>query len=104
MGWEATLSIFFYGIYTAAIIVSALFVLIPGISLVGILFISQMVNGILLPIILVFVLLTINDKEVMGRYTNGFVFNAVTWITVVALILVSLLLIPVTIIQQLGGG
>jgi len=95
---------FFYSIYTAALIIAALFVLLPGIPLIGVLFISQMVNGILLPIILVFVLLIINDKAVMGRYTNGFVFNAVTWITVVALIFVSLLLIPVTIIQQINGG
>lgn len=95
---------FFYGIYTAALIVAALFVLLPGIPLIGILFLSQMVNGILLPIILVFVLVIINDKGVMGKYTNGFVFNAVTGITVVALIVVSLLLIPVIIIQQFGGG
>jgi len=95
---------FFYGIYTAALIVAALFVLLPGIPLIGILFISQMVNGILLPIILVFVLVIINDKGIMGKYTNGFVFNAVTWITVVALIVVSLLLIPVTLMQQFGGG
>ncbi len=95
---------FFYGIYTAALIVAALFVLLPGIPLIGILFISQMVNGILLPIILVFVLVIINDKGIMGKYTNGFVFNAVTGITVVALIVVSLLLIPVTLMQQFGGG
>ncbi len=95
---------FFYGIYTAALIVAALFVLLPGIPLIDILFISQMVNGILLPIILVFVLVIINDKGIIGKYTNGFVFNAVTGITVVALIVVSLLLIPVTLMQQFGGG
>jgi len=95
---------FFYGIYSATLIIAALFVLLPGIPLIGILFLSQMVNGILLPIILIFVLIIINDKQVMGKYTNGIVFNAVTGITVVTLIAVSLLLIPVTIIQQLGGG
>jgi len=93
----------FYGLYTAVLVATALFVLIPGLPLVTVMFLSQMVNGILLPIILVFVLLIINDRAIMGRYTNGPIFNAISWITVIALTAVSLLLIPVTLLQQAGG-
>jgi Mn2+/Fe2+ NRAMP family transporter len=67
-------------------------------------FITQMVNGILLPIILIFAMLIVNDKAIMGKHTNNHVFNAVGWATIGGLIVVSLLLIPATIIQQLGGS
>lgn len=109
-GWELGLdrgwreARVFYGLYSGAIGTAALFVLLPGMPLVTVMFLTQMVNGILLPVILVFVLLLINDPAIMGRFTNGRVFNAVTWLTVVGLVLVSLLLIPVTIMQQLGGS
>jgi NRAMP (natural resistance-associated macrophage protein)-like metal ion transporter len=93
----------FYGIFIVSLVIAALFVLIPGLSLVGVMFISQMVNGILLPIILVFALLIINDKSIMGAHTNGHVFNAIAWVTVGGLVLVSLLLIPATILQQFSG-
>jgi len=108
-GWELGLdrgfkqAPIFYSIYTAVIIITALFVLIPGLPLVSVMFLSQMINGILLPIILIFALLIINDRAIMGRFTNGHVFNAIAWITTIALILVSLLLVPVTVMQQFGG-
>lgn len=108
-GWEMGLdrgfkqAPIFYGLYLGVLIATALFVLIPGMPLVTVMFLSQMVNGILLPIILVFVLLIINDKAIMGRYTNGPIFNAISWITVLGLTLLSLLLVPVTVMQQAGG-
>lgn len=104
LNWKVREAPIFYGLYGGAILTAALFILIPGLPLVGVMFISQMLNGILLPIILVFVLLISNDRAIMGHYTNGPVFNALTWLTIGALILVSLLLIPVTLIQQFGGG
>ncbi|HEY5474747.1 MAG TPA: Nramp family divalent metal transporter [Candidatus Limnocylindrales bacterium] len=94
----------FYGIFTASLVLAALVVMMPGLSLVGVMFITQMVNGILLPIILVFALLIVNDKAIMGEHTNGRVFNAVAWVTIGGLVLVSLLLIPATVIQQSGGS
>ncbi len=109
-GWESGLNRkvrqapVFYGIYGGAILIAALFVLLPGLPLLGVMFLSQLLNGLLLPIILIFVLLLSNDRAIMGRHTNGPVFNALTWLTVVALILVSLLLIPVTLQQQFGGS
>jgi len=94
----------FYGVHLGGLVLTTLFVLIPGMPLVGVMFISQMVNGILLPIILIFAVLIINDRSVMGKYTNGPVFNGVTWGTIAGLITLSLLLIPVTVLQQFGGG
>jgi Mn2+/Fe2+ NRAMP family transporter len=93
----------FYTVYSLAIVTAALLVLLPGVSLVGVMFITQMINGVLLPIILVFALAIVNDRSIMGRYTNGRVVNGITWITVIGLILVSLLLIPVTLLQGAGG-
>ena len=109
-GWELGLdqpfrkAPIFYGLYLGAIGLAALLVLVPGISLVAIMFLSQMVNGILLPIILVFVLILINDRNLMGKYVNGRVFNVITWLTVIGLVVVSVLLVPVTIAQQFSGG
>ena len=53
---------------------------------------SQVVNGILLPFVLVFMLLLTNDKELMGDYTNSRWFNIVAWITVVVMIVLTLAL------------
>jgi NRAMP (natural resistance-associated macrophage protein)-like metal ion transporter len=108
-GWELGLdrrvkqAPFFYGVYFGVLLLTALFVLIPGLPLVGVMFLSQMLNGILLPIILIFVLIIVNDRSLMGSHVNGRAFNAVTVVTVIALVAVSLLLVPVTILQQVGG-
>lgn len=67
----------FYVLYTALIAVGAGIVLLPGISLLGIMYVSQVVNGILLPIVLVFMLILINDKRIMGEHTNSRFYNAI---------------------------
>jgi len=54
---------------------------------------SQVLNGILLPFILIFMLILINKKELMGEYKNGPVFNAIAWITAVLLILMTVALV-----------
>ena len=51
---------------------------------------SQVVNGIVLPFILIFMVLLINKREIMGDYTNGRVWNAVSWITIFLVILLTL--------------
>jgi Mn2+/Fe2+ NRAMP family transporter len=50
---------------------------------------SQVINGMLLPIILIFMLLLINDRRIMGDHVNGRFMNAITWLTVVVLIMLS---------------
>jgi NRAMP (natural resistance-associated macrophage protein)-like metal ion transporter len=76
----------FYGLYTAIIVIGALTVLIPNFPLLTIMVFSQVVNGMLLPFILIFMLLLINNKEIMGSHTNTRLWNIVSWFTALALI------------------
>ena len=59
--------------------------------LLGIIFYSQVLNGALLPVILIFMLLLINNKELMGTYVNGPIVNAIAWATVVIVGLLTLI-------------
>jgi len=68
----------FYVLYTALIVLGAGMILLPGVSLLGIMYASQVVNGILLPVVLVFMLILVNDKRIMGERTNGPVQNAIS--------------------------
>jgi len=76
----------FYWLYTAIIAVSAGMILMPGVPLVQIILVSQILNGVLLPFILVFMVLLINRESLMGTHTNGPIYNAVTWATIAMLI------------------
>ncbi|MBI5061547.1 MAG: Nramp family divalent metal transporter [Candidatus Aenigmarchaeota archaeon] len=83
----------FYWLYTGLILIGAIFVLTPGVSFISILLISQVMNGILLPFILIFMIIIINDKDVMGKYTNGKFFNIIAWGTTIILIILTILLV-----------
>lgn len=80
----------FYWLYTLLIAFGAGVVLLPGIPLVKIILYSQVVNGILLPFLLIFMLILINKKELMGEYRNSKIVNAMAWSTSVILIILSL--------------
>ncbi len=82
----------FYGLFTSILAIGVAIVLIPGIPLIRISLISQVVNGLLLPVILVCMMLLVNDKEIMGRHVNGRFSNAVGWTTVAVLACLSLFL------------
>ena len=74
----------FYGLYASLIAIGGGVVLIASDAMQNvIIFYSQVLNGVLLPIVLVLMLLLVNDKRLMGRYTNGLVFNVIAWATVV---------------------
>jgi Mn2+/Fe2+ NRAMP family transporter len=77
---------FFYWLYTLLIVAGGAVLLIPGLPLVKIAVLSQVVNGIVLPFVLIFMLLLINKKELMGEYTNSRLFNAVAWLTTFVMI------------------
>ena len=77
---------FFYWLYTALIVAGGAVVLIPGLPLVKIAVMSQVVNGVVLPFVLIFMLLLINKKELMGEYVNKPLFNIVAWATTVIMI------------------
>jgi NRAMP (natural resistance-associated macrophage protein)-like metal ion transporter len=68
----------FYSLYTALIAIGAGLILIPGMSLLGIMYLSQVVNGILLPVVLVCMLILVNDRQIMGTYTNSRIQNVIT--------------------------
>jgi len=87
----------FNGIFTFLIFVPALIASVPGLPLIKVIVSAQVLNGVLLPVILLFTLKLINDPRVMGTHVNGRVSNAIAWTFTVALIVMSavLLLSPV---------
>jgi NRAMP (natural resistance-associated macrophage protein)-like metal ion transporter len=91
----------FYSLYLALIVIGGGFVLIPGAPLVAIIFYSQVLNGVLLPVVLVLMLLLINRPRLMGTYVNGLAFNGIAWATVV---IVGLLTIISTIQTIVSGN
>jgi NRAMP (natural resistance-associated macrophage protein)-like metal ion transporter len=95
-GWESSLNTKFveapqfYGLYTLIIFLGAGIILLPGVPLISIMFYSQVINGILLPFVLIFMLLLINDRKIMGDYVNSTIMNILSWATVAVLISLSL--------------
>jgi len=83
----------FYWLYTILIVLGAAVVLIPRLPLVYVSVLSQVVNGIVLPFVLVFMLFLTNDRELMGEHVNGRGFNVVAWTTVIVVIAMALLMI-----------
>ena len=82
----------FYGIFTALIILGAIPALFPGTPLIKVMLTAQVVNGILLPPVLIFIVLLINKKWLMGEHVNKRWHNIVAWFTVVVLIALSAVL------------
>ena len=76
----------FYWLYTLLIATGGAVVLWPGLPLIKIAILSQVVNGVVLPFVLLFMLLLINKKELMGQYVNTRLFNWVAWATTVMMI------------------
>ncbi|MCK5139523.1 MAG: Nramp family divalent metal transporter [Thermodesulfovibrionia bacterium] len=99
MGWEAGVNKKFkeapqfMWIYTALIVVSALLVLIPDAPLVLLMILSSLLNGILLPFVLIFALSLVNNPRIMGEYVNSKVYNYISWATVFVLISLTLTLL-----------
>jgi NRAMP (natural resistance-associated macrophage protein)-like metal ion transporter len=83
----------FYALFTTILAVGAGIILIPNAPLIKISIWSQIINGILLPVVLVCMMLLINNKEIMGKYVNGRLYNVVGWGTSIVLCLLSLYLV-----------
>lgn len=88
----------FNGIYTFVIFFGALVVLVPKAPLISIMVLSQAVNGILLPFLLIFMMIIINDRRIMGRHVNGRVYNAIGWTTVVVVISLTVALLGMMVL------
>lgn len=86
----------FYFLYTGILVVSAIIILIPNAPLIPISIWSQVINGILLPVVLLSMMILINKKKIMGAYINKPATNIIGWSAVVVLIGLSaaLLILP----------
>jgi Mn2+/Fe2+ NRAMP family transporter len=81
----------FYWLYTVLIALGAGVILIPNLPLFKIILGSQVVNGMVLPFVLIFMLLLINKKELMGKYVNSTLMNVLAWTTTVVSIVLTLI-------------
>lgn len=89
----------FYWLYTLLIVVGAGLILIPRLPLVFVSYLSQVVNGFLLPFILIFLLLLVNRTDLMGRFTNSKGYNLIAGSTVVCLIILAAVLLVLEIFR-----
>jgi len=108
MGWDSGLNKRFwdapqfYTLYTLLIVIGATIILIPDAPLLLIMLLSQVINGSLLPLVLVFMLILINNKKLMGEYTNSRAFNIVAWSTTIIMSILTLMLVVSAFIPS-GG-
>jgi NRAMP (natural resistance-associated macrophage protein)-like metal ion transporter len=95
MGWENGVNKRFseapqfYGLYSLLVFAGAGIILLPRVPLFRVMLVSQVVNGLVLPVVLIFMLVLINSPKLMGTHRNGRAFNAVAWITVAVLVVLT---------------
>jgi Mn2+/Fe2+ NRAMP family transporter len=94
----------FYWLYTAIVVLSAGMILMPGVPLLKIILASQILNGLLLPVILVFMALLIRRRELMGEHVNGPVYNVVTWGTTAILVGLALAMVATSFLPGANPG
>lgn len=96
----------FYWLYTLLIVIGAGVVLLPRAPLWKILIFSQVGNGIWLPVVVIFILLLVNRRDLMGQYVNTLGYNIVAWVTAIAMIILTLFVSYAAFFQQgpLPGG
>jgi NRAMP (natural resistance-associated macrophage protein)-like metal ion transporter len=91
----------FLGIFTFLVATGALVAILPGLPLIRVLLVTQVLNGLLLPVLLFAILRLVNDRDLMGTHTNGTVYNIAAWLTAIIVSALSLLLILTTIFPNL---
>ena len=89
----------FYWLYTLLVVLGAGVTLWPGFPMVKMILWSQVLNGVLLPFILIYMVLLINKKGLMKEWTNSPIYNAVAWVSVVIMIGLTLTLAAITVRQ-----
>lgn len=88
----------FYGIYTALIVIGAIVALIPGLPLFEIFVYVYLLNGILLPILLVLMLRLANNKRLLGAHVNSMLVNILGWGLTMVLIVLTIVLVVTTLV------
>ena len=91
----------FHGVFTFLVAVGAAIAVIPNLPLIRVLLVTQVINGLLLPIILFAILRLVNDRDLMGSHVNGPLYNIGAWLTAITVTVLSLLFILVTIFPHL---
>ncbi|MGC2425084.1 MAG: Nramp family divalent metal transporter [Nitrospirota bacterium] len=91
----------FYWLYTLLIIIGAGVILIPNIPLIAVMLWSQVINGVLLPFILIYMLSLVNSKDLMGQYVNSRGFNLIAWLTTAILVVLTLMLVVISIFPDI---
>ena len=92
----------FYWLFTLLIVTGAGATLIPGFPLIRMILFSQVINGVLLPLVLIYMILIINKKRVMKEWTNSRIYNAVAWTAVVLIIGLTAALAAITVKDLMG--
>jgi Mn2+/Fe2+ NRAMP family transporter len=103
MGWERGVNKTFkeapqfMWIYTFMIVIAVLLVLIPGAPLVFLMVLSAILNGLLLPFVLIYALSLVNNKRIMGEYVNPKSYNVISWSTVAVLVVLAIFFVITTV-------
>jgi len=92
----------FIGLFTGLLVFGAIVALLPGIDVIRLLLVTQILNGLLLPVVLIAILRIINDPEVMGTHTNSRAYNVLAWTTVAFVVLLSTVYLILTILGFFG--
>jgi len=91
----------FLGTFTFLVAVGAAIAIVPNLPLFRVLLVTQVINGLLLPIVLFAVLRLVNNRELMGSYVNGRLYNIAAWLTTIVVTIVSVLFILITVFPNL---
>src|SRR5229473_937077 len=94
----------FYWLYTLLIAGGAAVVLLPHFNLFSFILFSQVINGVLLPFVLIYMILLINRRGLMKEWTNSRFYNAIAWVSVVIMIGLTLTLVAISVKQVSGAG
>lgn len=104
-GWEIGISRrlreapAFYGIYTFSLAFGSIVVMFPKLHLIDTMVRAQSISGILLPVVLIFMLLLVNNKNIMGEHTNSRFYNVIVWLMTLGLIVLTLMLLLAPILH-----
>lgn len=93
----------FLGVFTFLVAVGAAIAIVPNLPLIRVLLVTQVINGLLLPIVLFAVLRLVNNRELMGRHVNGPIYNIAAWLTAILVTILSLLYILITLFPTIFG-
>ncbi len=90
----------FLGTFTFLVAVGALIAVIPNLPLIRVLLVTQVINGLLLPVVLFAVLRLVNDRELMGDHVNGTLYNIAAWLTTIIVTILSLAFIFISVVKE----